>query len=148
MTKGPDQPRTAEEARNRMMEFAQEGDTETTIGAILYICKSHDPREETNIIVAKMMRHPDWMGASDFLHLIEGMNAHVVESARRPERPGVIMMRPGWTDRDSGGSRDFPEGEAEYLRSILRWHGIGECRWLTVMEVMRMEGHEEQGFSR
>ena len=124
--------RDPEEAVALMNAAAYRADTPNSTGAILNIGSSPS---EVSIIIGKILRHPQWVGASNILPLVKGLNAMIIESAKRRGLPGVTYLAPGWVKHQVNGALELPPGEATTLREVFQWHGVKECRWVTAAQV-------------
>ena len=102
-------------------------DTVSTIGGVMSII-SIDGNSEYRTVF-KLLRDPEWIGFNRMLPLLKGLNATISESREMPSRPGIVSAEPAEDGFPPGTNSDFPEGEAELLAIVLKWHQVREVRW-------------------
>ena len=111
----------------RMTVAAQEQDTAFTIGGIM--SRSNPDEHSEQRLLFKLLRDPEWIGFNKVLPMLKGLNATISESREMPGRPGLVSAEPTQDRFPPGTEKEFPDGEAELLAQVLRWHGLREVRW-------------------
>ena len=110
-----------------MTKFAWEQDTTSTIGGLISMVSSNGEREHR--VIFKLLRHPEWTGYNPMLPFMKELNITISESHQIPGHPGLISGEPAEEGFPPGTITAFPDGQAELLASILRWHRAKEVRW-------------------
>ena len=121
----------------QLLLSAYQADTETAIGGVMDLGQEGTPTKggDNHTGIFQVLRDPLWMGASRIYPSLRGHHTIIVESDRRPERPGIIMTFRDQDNIPKVQDEPIPPGEAELLEYILRWHGAASCRWVIPEEL-------------
>ena len=121
----------------KLLTITERGNTDETIGLIVNIRVIDDITSDSTksepdgkdpfyaSLFARLPRDPDWMGWDRILKTAAGMRALVLEAHIESGKPGIVVMSPpkqfqGFSETNK---EPFPEGEAQILRDLLKWHG-------------------------
>ena len=128
-------PANDNEALRRITEMAYLADTEHTIGVILEMNNPGDRNPLSQMVLAQIVRHPDWIGTSPMLPLVRDLHATIVESKANPSLPGVVLVNNHPDPHQTHRHQEVPPGDAAHLAAVLKWHGAASCKWTTWQEV-------------
>ena len=128
-------PANDNEALRRITEMAHLADTEHTIGVILEMSNPGDRNPLSHLVLAQLVRHPDWIGTSPMLPLVKDLHATITESKTNPGLPGVVLVNNHPDPDQTHRSQDVPPGDPAHLAAVLRWHGAASCNWTSWQQI-------------